>query len=158
MNRLLNAVGFSQTHADEVKGIYNFCQTLFNFPASFIVPITVSIIPSITGYLTVRNNRAALQVEESAVRITALLGLPCGVGLAVAARPILQMLSFGSYGAEDLAALCAAGGTGILLDAPARDALLTDVALGGVLPKKSFSMGAAREKRYYLECRALTEE
>lgn len=62
------------------------------------------------------------------------------------------------HGAEDLAALCAAGGTGILLDAPARDALLTDVALGGVLPKKSFSMGAAREKRYYLECRALTEE
>ncbi len=101
MAQLKGAVGFTQTEADNLKGIYNFCQTLFNLPAAFIVPITVSIIPSITGYLTVRDNRAALQVEESAVRITALLGLPCGVGLAVVAGPILQMLR--GYGAGQLA-------------------------------------------------------
>lgn len=59
------------------------------------------------------------------------------------------------HGEGDLRALCAQGGVGILLGAPRRDLLLTDVALGGVLPKKSFSMGHAREKRYYLECRAL---
>lgn len=99
--RLMDAVGFSQAHADEVKGIYNFCQTMFNLPAAFIVPITVSIIPSITGYLTVKNHRAAAQVEESAVRITALLGLPCGVGLAVLSGPILTLLCH--YNATELA-------------------------------------------------------
>ena len=101
MGRLLGPVNFTQTHADEVKGIYNFCQTMFNLPAAFIVPITVSIIPSITGYLTLNDRKSALQVEESAIRITALLGLPCGVGLAVLSGPILTMLA--GYSAAELA-------------------------------------------------------
>lgn len=101
MAQLKGAAGFSQTAADNLKGIYNFCQTLFNLPAAFIVPITVSIIPSITDYLTTGNRRGAQQIEESAVRITALLGLPCGVGLAVLSREILVMLR--GYGATQLA-------------------------------------------------------
>ena len=32
------------------------------------------------------------------------------------------------------------------------------IALGGVLPRKTFSMGHAQEKRYYLECRAIRPE
>lgn len=100
-SRLLGAVGFTQSHTDEIRGIYNFCQTMFNLPAAFIVPITVSIIPSITGYLTVKDYKSTLMVEESAVRITALLGLPCGVGLAVLSGPILTMLA--KYGPTELA-------------------------------------------------------
>ena len=30
---------------------------------------------------------------------------------------------------------------------------LTGLVLGGVLPRKTFSMGHAQEKRYYMECR-----
>ncbi len=101
MAQLKGAAGFAQARADELKGIYNFCQTLFNFPAAFIVPVTVSIIPSITGYLTTGDKKAAQSVEESAVRITALLGLPCGAGLAVLAAPILILLR--GYGPEQLA-------------------------------------------------------
>ncbi len=99
--QLKGAVGFSQAQTDNLKGIYNFCQTLFNLPAAFIVPITVSIIPSITNFLTMKNGRGAWQIEESAVRITALLGLPCGIGLAVLSRPILVMLRH--YGEAQLA-------------------------------------------------------
>lgn len=91
----------SQTEADGLKGIYNFCQTLFNLPAAFIVPITVSIIPSITGYLTKGDQKAAWSVEESAIRITGLLGLPCGLGLAALASPILILLRH--YGEKQLA-------------------------------------------------------
>ncbi len=39
-----------------------------------------------------------------------------------------------------------------------KDTLLMGVALGGVLPKKAFSMGHAEEKRYYLECRAIAPQ
>lgn len=35
--------------------------------------------------------------------------------------------------------------------------LFKGVVLGGVLPRKTFSMGHAEEKRYYNECRALTD-
>jgi len=30
--------------------------------------------------------------------------------------------------------------------------------MDGVLPRKTFSMGHAWEKRYYIECRRITEE
>jgi hypothetical protein len=33
--------------------------------------------------------------------------------------------------------------------------LFATVAARGVFPKKSFSVGHARDKRYYLECRKL---
>ena len=34
----------------------------------------------------------------------------------------------------------------------------TELMLGGVLPKKTFSMGHAEEKRYYLECRQIAPQ
>ncbi len=101
MEQLMGPAGFVQEEADVLKGIYNFCQTLFNFPAAFIVPLTISVIPSITEYLTMENRRGAYTMDESALRIMSMLGLPCGVGLAVLAGPILTML--GGWGSEQLA-------------------------------------------------------
>lgn len=61
------------------------------------------------------------------------------------------------HGREDLRFLTyeEPGAVGIVMPPVERDGLLNEVALGGVLPKKAFSLGTAREKRYYLECRAL---
>ncbi len=92
MQQLLGPAGFAQADADVLKGIYNFCQTIFNLPCAFITPITVSIIPAVTEHLTLKNRRGARMVEESGLRITALLCMPCAVGLAVLSGPILQML------------------------------------------------------------------
>ena len=33
--------------------------------------------------------------------------------------------------------------------------VVSGIAAGGVLPRKTFSMGHAQEKRYYLECRKI---
>ena len=92
MRRLVGAAGFSQENAEAAKGIYNFCQTIFNLPCAFITPITISIIPAITGHLTLKNRRGARIVEESSFRITALIAMPCAFGLASLAGPILQFL------------------------------------------------------------------
>ena len=92
MQQLLGPAGFQQADADVLKGIYNFCQTIFNLPCAFITPLTVSIIPAVTERLTLKNTLGARMVEESGLRITALLCMPCAVGLAVMAGPILQML------------------------------------------------------------------
>ena len=45
--------------------------------------------------------------------------------------------------------------TGILLPAMDKFILFEAVRKGGALPRKSFSMGEAEEKRYYLECRRI---
>ena len=47
--------------------------------------------------------------------------------------------------------------TAILLPDFAKADLFKGVVMGGVLPRKTFSMGHAEEKRYYVECRKITE-
>jgi hypothetical protein len=54
-----------------------------------------------------------------------------------------------------LAADPAAPAAGILLPPVKKSGLFETVARSGPLPRKSFSMGEAVEKRYYLECRRL---
>jgi len=45
---------------------------------------------------------------------------------------------------------------GLILPAMEKADLFETVAVSGVFPKKSFSVGHARDKRYYLECRKIT--
>ncbi len=48
-----------------------------------------------------------------------------------------------------------AGSIGFMLPAMDKSDFFKTVIAGGVFPKKSFSIGHARDKRYYLECRAI---
>jgi stage V sporulation protein B len=93
MWRLKGAAGYTQEMADELKGIYNYCQTIFNFPCAFIPNITVAIIPVITGHLTLKNARGVRMAQESSLRLMGLIAMPCAVGLMVLSRPILTLLS-----------------------------------------------------------------
>jgi hypothetical protein len=47
---------------------------------------------------------------------------------------------------------------GFYLPGMLKNALFKTVILDGALPRKTFSMGQAREKRFYLECRRISEE
>lgn len=57
------------------------------------------------------------------------------------------------HGADTVRALARKGGVGLLMPDFAKSDLFKGVVLGGVLPRKTFSMGHAQEKRYYMECR-----
>lgn len=54
-------------------------------------------------------------------------------------------------------ALCKQGAVAFLMPPFAKSDLFRGVVMGGVLPRKTFSMGHAEEKRYYIECRKITE-
>ena len=54
-------------------------------------------------------------------------------------------------------ALCKQGAVAFLMPPFAKSDLFRGVVMGGVLPRKTFSMGHAEEKRYYVECRKITE-
>lgn len=47
------------------------------------------------------------------------------------------------------------GNCGMALKAMGKNALFPAIIAGGVLPRKTFSMGEAEEKRYYMECRKI---
>ena len=86
--------------AANMKGVYNFSQSIYNLPNSLITPITVSVIPAITAQLTLNNPGGARETAESSARITSLIALPCAVGLFLLAEPIMALL--GSYTGEKL--------------------------------------------------------
>ena len=61
------------------------------------------------------------------------------------------------HGAETVVALARkAGNAGFYLPAMKKEDLFKTVILDGALPRKTFSMGEAREKRFYMETRRLT--
>lgn len=55
------------------------------------------------------------------------------------------------HGEDSLRKLCTEEKTGILLPSVRKDDFFLNVKKNGVLPRKTFSMGESREKRYYLE-------
>jgi hypothetical protein len=62
------------------------------------------------------------------------------------------------HGEEELYRLVSASpppAAGVLFPPPQKSGLFRTVAKTGPLPRKSFSMGSAEEKRFYLECRRL---
>lgn len=61
------------------------------------------------------------------------------------------------HGEDEAAKLCAQDDVlAMILPAPDKSGLFKSVLKDGSLPRKTFSMGEARDKRYYLECRAIT--
>ena len=54
-------------------------------------------------------------------------------------------------------ALTRQGGVAFLLPPFEKSDLFKGIVMGGVLPRKTFSMGHAEEKRYYIECRRIKE-
>lgn len=98
--RLQDAIGMTVQQATSMFGTYSAAQTFYMLPSALISPLAISIIPSVTESLTLNRFKKARSAEESAVRMTALIGLPCGAGLAVLAGPI-QEFAYG-YDAETL--------------------------------------------------------
>lgn len=108
MNRLLDIArmnpssdqSLAQDAAEIGKGIYSFCQTIFNFPTAFIPCITAAIIPAITANLTKKDFAGVKEVQNSSLRVMALIAAPCAVGMLVLAEPIMALL--GRYDGEKL--------------------------------------------------------
>ena len=92
MNRLQSAAGFSYYEAKVLYGVYGKAMTLFNLPAAFITPLTISIVPAISGAFARGHRAEAMKTAEDSMRISAAIALPMGVGLAVMSKPIMDLL------------------------------------------------------------------
>jgi len=90
--RLQSGAGFTENEARVLKGIYDKALTLYNLPTAFMIPITASVIPAVSGARAVKNYKLGAKISETALRTTALLIFPAGVGLSVLSRPIIRLL------------------------------------------------------------------
>ncbi|MCI8422729.1 MAG: polysaccharide biosynthesis protein [Lawsonibacter sp.] len=95
----LSLHGLLESVSRILYGNYSGALNIYNLPTSLMAAITASVIPTVSGALARRNRREATRVSSSALRITALLACPMGVGLFVLGTPIIQLL-FPSLTAE----------------------------------------------------------
>ena len=84
--------GIGPALADELYGAYSTMTTLYNLPAAFITPMSIAVVPAISA-AAVRHARGEVgSITESSLRISAVIALPMGAGLAVLAGPIVRMM------------------------------------------------------------------
>ena len=86
------ALGYSETYANVLYGVYGKVQTLYNLPAAFVTPMTISIVPAIAAMVVQKKYDQGHAVAESALRISAAVAMPMGIGLAVLSDPIVNVL------------------------------------------------------------------
>jgi stage V sporulation protein B len=96
MNRLQNPGGYTIEQAKVLYGVYSKVETLFNIPSSFIVPLTVSVIPAIASRIASGNRKGAGNVVDTALKLTTLLALPAAAGLSALAPQIVAVVYPGS--------------------------------------------------------------
>lgn len=82
----------AETAATTLYGTYKGCMNLYNLPSALMVPFTASIIPAVSAALTRRDRKEAKRLSESALRISAILALPMGVGLCALGEPVVRLL------------------------------------------------------------------
>lgn len=92
MGRLQDAAHLAEDAARTLKGVYDKAITLYNLPSQFMVPLTASVIPAVSAACAVRNYKQGALVSETALRTTALLAIPAGVGLSVLGKPLIRLL------------------------------------------------------------------
>lgn len=89
---------------DTLYGQYTFGMDLFTLAPSFVFPVTMSLIPTISAAQAVHDSRRVNRIISSAFRLICLLAVPAGIGLSVLAQPILLLL----YPARQTDAIAAA--------------------------------------------------
>lgn len=90
--QLQSALDLTEQASRTLYGNYSGALNIYNLPTSLMAAITASVIPAVSAALARRDRRRAARITGSALRITALLSFPMGVGLFVLGTPIIRLL------------------------------------------------------------------
>ena len=92
MGRLQGALLLSEVDAAALNGQYRMAMDMPNMVASFVYPVTMSLIPFAAAAIAQRDTARADRIISSAFRIIAVLAIPAGVGLSVLSTPIMRLI------------------------------------------------------------------
>ena len=97
MGQLQNALLLSEKEAAALNGQYGMAMDMPNMVASFVYPVTMSLIPFAAAALARGDHRGADRIVSSAFRLIAILALPAGIGLSVLSTPIMVLVLPAQY-------------------------------------------------------------
>lgn len=109
--RRLQEVGFTAETANSLYGqLTGMAGPIINFPQVLSMGIAMSLVPAISDAFERRDYPFLRDNVESGVRISMLIGLPCGFGIMALSEPIMLLL----YPMQQASAVSAAGSLSIL--------------------------------------------
>ena len=101
----LQDMGVSAVKANSIYGAYTtLAVPVFNLIPALIAPVAMALVPDLSAAVERRDERARSGVIETAMRMTTIAAIPTAMGVAVFARPILELLFSGQSEAIDVAA------------------------------------------------------
>ncbi len=104
LSRRLQSIGYNEEIVKTMIGNYKSCATpLANLPPALITPITASIIPLMSAAIASGNRERIQRVMDGSLLITAIIELPCALGMSVLSEPIIKLI-FGSNSSAEAAA------------------------------------------------------
>lgn len=90
---ILGQKGFAEFDIVSMYGIFSTqFNVLINVPVSMSSALSSAIVPDISGNYAIGNKEALKESIESAIKVNMLVMIPCAVGLAVLADPIIHLL------------------------------------------------------------------
>ncbi len=90
--QLQHALKLTEDASRALYGNYAAALNIYNLPTSLMAAVTASVIPAVSGALARSDRRDAARISGSALRISALLAIPMGVGLYALGTPIIRLL------------------------------------------------------------------
>lgn len=102
-NLMVNA-GMAQDAADILYGTYaGPVLTLINVPTALAMAMSTNLVPSIASGLARGDMDAVKKESDTGLRMAAVIGFPCSVGMSLLAEPVLHICYRGSYEVSQLA-------------------------------------------------------
>lgn len=101
----LQRAGFPAELANAMYSSYgNLAIPLYNLVPALLSPVTLALMPLLGGAMTGKDTEGARGALCSAVRLSALVGIPASLGLCVFAQPLLHLIFAGQDQAIAVAA------------------------------------------------------
>ena len=92
-NHVLAAQGFTEEQYVAIFGVYTGkFRVLMNVPLSIASCLAPSVVPSLSAAIAGGNYKDARAKVRESIRYTMVLTIPCAVGLAALASPIMQLI------------------------------------------------------------------
>lgn len=90
IQRMLSQSGMSEEMTATLYGNYtSLAVPMFNLPPVFVYPIAYSLVPIVASAASSGKLKNVSDIIEKSIRIAAIIGLPCALGLSILADPIL---------------------------------------------------------------------
>lgn len=89
----LQGLGYTEELAAALFGNYKaLAVTMFNMPPALIYPISASIVPLLSRAVAAKDAKLVKGTMNSSLKITAIISLPCALGMAALSKPLLGIL------------------------------------------------------------------